>query len=47
MKAIPLIIQKIWPMLKFLKSGSNVKVTRSIILVQIERSCDKKHIYEI
>jgi hypothetical protein len=42
-------IQKIWPMLKFLKSGSNfkVKVTRSKNLVSIERFCHKKHTYEI
>jgi hypothetical protein len=39
MKSLALAIQKIWPMLKFLKSGSNftVKVTRSNILVPIER----------
>jgi hypothetical protein len=49
MKALSLAIQKIWPMLKFLKSGSNfkVKVTKSKILVQIERSCHKEHTYEI
>jgi hypothetical protein len=49
MKSLSLAIQKIWPMLKFLKSGSNfkVKVTRSNILVPIERSCHKEHTYEI
>jgi hypothetical protein len=49
MKAISLAIQKIWPMLKFLKSGSNfnVKVTRSKNLVPIESSCHKEHTYEI
>jgi lauroyl/myristoyl acyltransferase len=48
MKALSLAIQKIWPMLTFLKSGSNfkVKVTRSKILVQIERSCHNKHTYD-
>jgi hypothetical protein len=40
-------IQKIWPMLEFLKSGSNFKVTGSKILVPIERSCHKVHTYEI
>jgi hypothetical protein len=49
MKAILLTIQKIWPILKFLKSRSNikVKVSRSKIMVPIERSCHKEHIYEI
>jgi hypothetical protein len=48
MKALSLTIQMIWPMLKFLKSGSNfkVKVTRSKTLVPIERSCHE-HTYEI
>jgi hypothetical protein len=48
MKSISLAIQNIWPILKFLKSGSNfkVKVTRSKILVPIERSCHKEHTYE-
>jgi hypothetical protein len=34
---------------KVLKSGSNfkVKVTRSKILVPVERSCHKEHTYEI
>jgi hypothetical protein len=37
-KTLSLAIQKIWPMLKFLKSGSNfkVKVTKSNILVPRE-----------
>jgi hypothetical protein len=36
-------------MLKFLKSGSNlkVKVTRSKIITPIERSCHKEHTNEI
>jgi hypothetical protein len=48
-KALSLTIQKIWPKLKFLKSGSNfkVKVTRSKIMAPLERSCRKKHTYEI
>jgi hypothetical protein len=33
--------------LKFWKSGSNFKVTRSKIIVPIERSCHKEHAYEI
>jgi hypothetical protein len=39
----------IWPKLKFLKSESDlkVKVTRSNILVPVERSCHKEHTYEI
>jgi hypothetical protein len=42
-KKFSIAIQKIWPMLKFLKSGSNfkVKVTRSKILVPRERSCHR------
>jgi hypothetical protein len=49
MKALSLAIQKIWPMLKFLKSGSNfkVKATTSKKLVPIDRSCHKEHTYEI
>jgi hypothetical protein len=49
MKALSLAVQKIWPMLKFLKSGSNfkVKVTRSKLLIPIERSRHKEHTYEI
>jgi hypothetical protein len=48
MKSLSLTIQNIWPMLKFLKSGSNfkVKVRRSKILVPIERSYHKEHTYE-
>jgi hypothetical protein len=48
-KSLSFTIQKIWPKLKFLKSGSNfkVKVTRSKIMVPIERSCHKEHTYEI
>jgi hypothetical protein len=49
MKALSLAIQKIWPMLRFLKSGSNfqIKVTKSNILVPIERSYHKEYIDEI
>jgi hypothetical protein len=49
MKALSLTIQKIWPMLKVLKSRSNfkVKVRRSNILVLIERSSHKEYEYEI
>jgi hypothetical protein len=39
MKALSLTIKQIWPMLKFLKGGSNikVKVTSSKIIESIER----------
>jgi hypothetical protein len=49
MKSLSLTIQKIWPMLKFLKSGSNfkVKVTRSKVMIPIKRSCHKEHTYEL
>ena len=49
MKALPLMVRKLWPRLKFYKSRSNfkVKVTRSKILVPMERSCHKECIYEI
>jgi regulation of enolase protein 1 (concanavalin A-like superfamily) len=49
MKSLSLTTQNIWSMLKFLKSKSNfkVKVTRSNIMIPIERSCHKEHIYEI
>jgi hypothetical protein len=49
MKSLSLAIQKIWPILMFLKSGSNfkVKVTRSKNLVPIERSYHKEYTYEI
>ena len=49
MKALPLLIRKLWPRLKFFKSRSNVKVkvTRSKILVPTERSCDKECTYVI
>jgi hypothetical protein len=46
-KTLSLTIQKIWPKLKFLKSGSNFKVTRSKIMVPLESYCHKKHTYEI
>ena len=43
MKSLPLLVRKLWPRLKFFKSRSNfkVKVTRSKILVIVERSCHK------
>ena len=49
MKAIPLVVFELSPMLKFFKSRSNfkVKVTRSKIMVQLERSCHKEYKYEI
>jgi hypothetical protein len=49
MKALSLTIQKIWAVIKFYKCRSNfkVKVRRSKIMVPIERSCHKEHIYEI
>ena len=48
-KALSLLIQKLWSRLKFLKSRSNskVKVTRSKILVSLERSCNKAYTCEI
>ena len=41
MEALPLLVRKLWPRLKFFKSRSNfkVKVTRSKILGSVERSC--------
>ena len=47
--SLPLLVRKLWPRLKFFKSRSNVKVkvTRSKILVPMERSCHKECIYEI
>ena len=50
MKALSLLVRKLWPRLKFFKSRSNfkVKVTRSkIIMVPCERSCHEKYTYEI
>jgi hypothetical protein len=44
-QALSLTIQTIWPKLKFLKSGSNFKVTRSKIMVPLESSCHKEHTY--
>ena len=48
-KALPLLVKKLWPRLKFFKSRSNVKfkVTRSKILVSMERSCHKECTYVI
>ena len=48
-KAIPLMVRKLWPRLKFFKSRSNfkVKVMRSKILVTMERSCHKECTYKI
>ena len=49
MKDLPLLVKKLWPRLKFCKSRSNVKVkvTRSKILVPMERSCHKEYTCEI
>ena len=49
MKALALLLWKLWPRLKFLKSRSNfkVKITRSKIMVWCERSCLKEYTYEI
>ena len=46
MKAIPLLVRKLWPRLKFLKSRSNfkVQVTRSKIVVPGKRSRHKQYI---
>ena len=43
MKTLSLVVRKLWPRLKFIKSRSNfkVKVTRSKIMVPSERSCHK------
>ena len=48
-KALSLLVWKLWPKLKFFKSRSNfkVKVTRSNIMVLCERSCHKEYTYEI
>ena len=45
MKAISLLVRKLWPRFKFFKSTSNfkVKVTRSKIMVPCERSCHKEY----
>ena len=49
MKVLPLLVRKLLSRLKFFKSRSNVKVkvTRSKILVPMERSCHKECTYEI
>ena len=49
MKALPLMVLKLRPMLKFFKSKSKVKVnvTRSKIMVPCERSCHKEYTCEI
>jgi hypothetical protein len=49
MKSLSLAIQNIWPILIFLKSGSNlkVKVTSSKTFIPKERSCHKDHTHEI
>ena len=50
MKALPLLVRKLWPRLKvFFESRSNfkVKVTRSKILVPVERFCHKECTYVI
>ena len=43
MKALSLLVQKLWPRLSFFPSRSKVKVkvTRSLYLVPTERSCHK------
>ena len=48
MKALSLLVGKLWPRLKFFKSKSNskVKVTRSNIIVPSERYCHKEYTYE-
>ena len=45
MKALSLLVRKLWPRLKFFKSRSNfkVKVTRSKMMVPCERSCPKEY----
>ena len=49
MKALPLLVKNLWSRLKFFESRSNfkVKVTRSKILVLMERSCHKECTCEI
>ena len=49
MKALPLLVKKQWPRLKLFKSRSNfkVQVTKSHILVPMERSCRKECTCEI
>ena len=49
MKALSLLVRKLWPRLKFFESRSNfkVKVTRSKMLVPMESFCHKECIYEI
>ena len=51
MKALSLLVSKLWPRLKFFKStcrsNFKVKVTRSKIMVPCERSCHKEYTYEI
>ena len=49
MKALPFLVRKLWPRLKFFKRRSNVKVkvTRSKILLSMERSCHKECTYVI
>ena len=45
MKALSLLVIKLWPKLEFFKRRSNfkVKVTRSKIMVPCERSCHKQY----
>ena len=45
MKALSLLVRKLWPRLKLFKSRSNfkVKVTRSKIRVPCERPCHKEY----
>ena len=45
MKALSLVVRKLWPRLKFFESISNfkVKVMRSKITVPCEKSCHKEY----
>ena len=49
MKALPFLVRKLWPRLKFFKSRSTfkVKVIRSKVLALMARSCHKECTYEI
>ena len=48
-KALPLLVRKLWPRLKFFKSRPSfkVKVTMSKLLEPMERFCHKECTYEI
>ena len=45
MEAPSLLVRKLWPSLKFFKSRSNFKVTRSKSTVPYERSCHKEYVH--